>query len=721
MNLIEFIRLIRAHFLLLFTVPILMAGLTYWLVKDGDREYTTTSMIYTGLSTGVNIENMGESRRDQFVVNNSFENIINTIKSKETMREVGFRVLARVLLLKEADGDNINPKNFEKLKEWITPELRKQLVVPGNEEATFQRLTQAYKLGKPKEIQTLFNEDKTPFSLKVLSEIKAVRKGSSDMIELSYTLNDKGLCEQTLIRFLAVFMYKYKNLKVSETGNVVEFFENQLNAAKNDLQRVESTMKNFREQGQILNYYEQSKALAGKKEDITDEQSRLVGEMEAAENALKKLEEKLSFHREAFFQNKDLLDNQEAVAQLRATQPLGTQTTENPSYKKLMEEELKLKAGIENLYQRTHSTEGLELKPVLESWLENMILLEKNKSKSTVLAARMREIRSDYARFAPIGSDLSRLEREIGVYERAYIQILQDLNQAILKKQSIELSSKLNIVDQPVTVIQPSKKVVLVILSGIVGFVLVLALLIVMEVSDRTIKTSERAEVMTSLSVIGTFPVFTRQSLSETLLMHTLVGQMLAKLKVRINPVSTPILLLVSTQPQEGKTLWGERIQSYLAFAGAKVVFIRPEDSRLPKEPNTYLYPADMLISEVKNLSELANRTIDLAEYDYCLLELPALLSGNVPAALLRQAQVALLTVTANRSWKKADKKAIQMLHDLKMPVELLVNGVQNSSLENLLAEKEIDDLPWKRRLKRIFRLEFSRKEWQSNTKNNQI
>lgn len=719
MNLIEFIRLIRAHLLLLFTVPILMAGLTYWLVKDGDREYTTTSMIYTGLSTGVNIENTGESRRDQFVVNNSFENIINTIKSKETMREVSFRVLARVLLLKEADGDNINPKNFEKLKEWISPELRKKLVVPGNEEATFQRLTQAYKIGQPKEIQTLFNEDKTPFSLKVLSEIKAVRKGSSDMIELSYTLNDKGLCEQTLIRFLAVFMYKYKNLKVSETGNVVEFFENQLNAAKNDLQRVEGTMKDFREQGQILNYYEQSKALAGKKEDITDEQSRLVGEMEAAENALKKLEEKLSFHREAFFQNKDLLDNQDAVAQLRASQPLGGQSLENPSYKRLMEEELKLKAGIDELYQRTHSTEGLELKPVLDSWLENMILLEKNKSKSTVLASRMREIRSDYARFAPIGSDLARLEREIGVYERAYIQILQDLNQAILKKQSIELSSKLNIVDQPVTVIQPSKKVVLVILSGVVGFVLVLALLIVMEVSDQTIKTSERAEIMTSLSVIGTFPVFSRQSLSEKLLMHTLVGQMLAKLKVRINPTSTPILLLVSTQPQEGKTLWGERIQSYLAFAGANVLFVRPGD-KSPKEANTLVYPADKLISEIKSISELTNRSIDLTAYDYCLLELPALLSGNVPAALLRQAQVALLTVTANRSWKKADKKAIQMLHDLQMPVELLVNGVQNSSLENLLAETEIDDLPWKRRLKRIFRLEFSRKEWQSNLKNNQ-
>ena len=58
-------------------------------------------------------------------------------------------------------------------------------------------------------------------------------------------------------------------------------------------------------------------------------------------------------------------------------------------------------------------------------------------------------------------------------------------------------------------------------------------------------------------------------------------------------------------------------------------------------------------------------------------------------------------------------------LDSLNKKRKLIEEDILNEAY--LLAEKEIDDLPWKRRLKRIFRLEFSRKEWQSNTKNNQI
>ena len=177
MNLIEFIRLIKKNLLLLVFIPLVMVFATYFFTKNADREFTSTTMLYTGLATGFNIESTGETRKDQFVVNNSFENLLNTIRSRETLKEVGFRLIAECLALPKADGKYINPKTFEQLNEWFPKELRKGIVVANNPAATYQNLLLAYDSGQPRKIQELFNEAKTPFSLKTLNEMKAVRKG----------------------------------------------------------------------------------------------------------------------------------------------------------------------------------------------------------------------------------------------------------------------------------------------------------------------------------------------------------------------------------------------------------------------------------------------------------------------------------------------------------------------------------------------------------------
>ncbi|HLO46638.1 MAG TPA: hypothetical protein VK175_20010 [Leadbetterella sp.] len=720
MNLIEFLRLIRKNIILLIIIPLTMAVTTYFLTKNAEREFTSSAMIYTGLSTGFNIESTGESRKDQFVVNNSFENILNTIRSRETMREVSFKLLSEILTLKKADGKHVNPKTFEKLNDWIPANIRKNIVVTNNPQATYQNLQMAYENEHPKRIRELFNDQKSPFSLKNLSEIKAVRKGSSDMIEISYTLTDKGLCENTLKLFLEVFMVKYKGLKVSETGNVVEYFQDQLATAKKDLNLAEDRMKAFSEDGQIINYYEQTKALAGKKEDVTDEQSRLVGELDAADNALKKLEQKLAINRESFFKNTELLSQKEKIASL--TSEIAKNSL-NPSFssqedllKRVKQHEKSLSEGVRNLYERTHSTENVQIKNLLDSWLENMILVEKNRARVRVLDNRMSEIKRDYSRFAPLGSGLSRLEREIDVHERAYIQILHDLNTALLRKQNIELSSKLNVIDKPLTTELPSKKMMLVILSAIIGFVGILAGLVVLEISDQTIKTVERGIEMTGLDALGALPVISKSSAHHQQIAQTLIGQIVTNVKLKISPnhsgLSTPLLLLSSTQPLEGKTFVGNRIAEHLRKSGASVLLIQPGDiENTLFEQNKLTYPQTKYLSELKDISELISSWIDPNDYDYCLLELPSLLSGNVPTQILKNANISILTVAATRSWKKADRKAVQILQNYNLPVEILVNGVAWESLENQVSEKEMSNPRWKIALKRLFRLEFNKKE----------
>jgi hypothetical protein len=171
--------------------------------------------------------------------------------------------------------------------------------------------------------------------------------------------------------------------------------------------------------------------------------------------------------------------------------------------------------------------------------------------------------------------------------------------------------------------------------------------------------------------------------------------------------------LFSSTQVLEGKSFISEKVAEHLRKSGASVLLIVSGDTESTVLQNGKLiYPKSKYLSEMKNISELISSWIDPNDYDYCLLEIPPLLSGNVPTQLLQNANLSILTVSANRSWKKADKKAVQILETYHFPVEILVNGVSWDSLENQVSESEIKNPKWKSAIKRVFRLEFHNKEF---------
>lgn len=710
MDILDFIRLVKRNLVLLVMMPLFSGIITIFLTRKLDIAYTSTTVLYTGLATGFNIESTGEMRKDQFVVNNSFENLLNTIRSRETLKEVSFKLLADILA---ENNIELNDKTKESLSEWLNDPQFKKLTVPANAELTFQNLEKAYQNQSSSRLVELFNEAKTPFSLKLLSEIKATRKGSSDMIEISYMLTDRALSDRTLKYTLEVFMRRYKGLKQSETGNVVSYFQEQLATAKADLNQAEDRMKYFRENGQILNYYEQTKALAGKKEDITDERSRLAGELEAADNALLKLEQKLAINRDVFFKNNDLLAQRNKIAQLTSEIARTALNPERPTNEATLNEvknyENTLIDGVKKLYGRTHSTENIQVKSLLDSWLENMIMVEKNKARLKTLNGRLGEIKDDYERFAPLGSGLSRLEREINVHEKAYIQILHDLNLALLRKQNIELSSNLEVIDNPITLQQPGKRAMLVILASLMTVILIISTLVAAELFDQTIKTPQRAIQMIGLNSAGVFPFF--NTIKDSELLNTLAGQLNTNWRIAMPATSrTPVIMFTSTQNSEGKSFISDTIATHLRRNGANILSIQPtENTSTSFENNVVSYPKNKPLAELKSIKELTGPWIDLDAYDYCFLEIPALLSGNTPIHIFKEIDISILSVWAKRSWKPADKKALQILEKYNFPIAMVLNGVSKYAVENQIQEDEMEQGKFKATIKRMLRFEFQR------------
>ena len=117
-------------------------------------------------------------------------------------------------------------------------------------------------------VYNLLNFNSPHYSLNEISNINVQRIGSSDLVKLKYTSDDPGICQQTLFFFTKVCIKNYRNIKENSSDAVVKYFEFQVNQATQKLKTGEEKLLLFNKDNNIINYYEQSKAVAGAKEAL---------------------------------------------------------------------------------------------------------------------------------------------------------------------------------------------------------------------------------------------------------------------------------------------------------------------------------------------------------------------------------------------------------------------------------------------------------------------
>ena len=85
MTIIEFVRLILKHLVLLLVVPLLLGLMVIVLTMNPSYTFSSQTILYTGLATGSSIEM--DKKFNYQATNTAFDNLINIIKSRETQEE----------------------------------------------------------------------------------------------------------------------------------------------------------------------------------------------------------------------------------------------------------------------------------------------------------------------------------------------------------------------------------------------------------------------------------------------------------------------------------------------------------------------------------------------------------------------------------------------------------------------------------------------------------
>ena len=702
MSLFDFIRLLYRNALMVVFVPMVLAFTVFYFTRNQDKEYAASAMIYTGIASGFNIESGADQKLDYKAVNNAFDNLLLVIESRITMEEVSLRLIASHLILEKPTYGIIEAKAFNDLHTYFSEELKSK-VISEDEEETYQRLKALYELGNP-ELQQLINKGNSHWSLKRLSGISAKRNKSSDMVELANTSTDPGICQQTLVILLDVFTRRYKDLKQSETGDVVAYFEAELQKGKNNLNDAEDRLTEFRVKSRVINYVEQTKAIAFKKQNALEEFAMKKMNLKSTEAALVQIEEKLKIRENILGKNVEVLDKKNRLTEITGQLALlHAKTGEDSVFQQLTTEQNQLKKELERdleiLFSYSNTKEGLPSRQLLNDWLNNVVQLEKDKVIVSLYQSRLNDLDGEYDRFAPMGSTIARLEREIDVYEREYLEILHGLNMAKLRQQHIEMSSNVEILDEPQFPQEAlaSKRGLLIVASFMFGLFAVVASLLGGVLLDSSLKNPVKANKITGLEVAGVLPKIDARFEKKYDGMVPRLSSILAnkiKLEKHAQNLTEPILIVgLSTQQQEGKTTALSPLFQAVKASGETACLISPKSDQTIDDVDYFEYEITPNLSSFKALEDFTGQ--EVKGYDYIFLELPAWVEGHVPVQLVSDSDLILWTVRADRSWSVAYKSMLSDLEKLSAnKPQLILNGVKHYYLDQIIAE-----LPVKRSL----------------------
>lgn len=762
MKFIEFVKIVLKHKVVLVLVPLLFGALGVVLTSNQEKTFYSQTVLYTGIASGSSIEM--NKKFNYLAANNAFDNLINIVKSRDTQEEVAIRLLAQHLMLDGPKSTLISKEAYEELQEILPKEIKSYVVSTKNQqqkspterqsdyEATVLNLKKLMHTDNSNFVYSLLNFDNPYYSLEAISQVKAERMSSSDLIKLSYETDDPGICQQTLQIYTDVCISKYKDIKENGSDAVVKYFEAQLKQSEKKLKAIEQRLLKFNQDNNIINYYEQSKAVAIVKEDMNVAYRNNMAQLAGSKASAKRLAEKLQAQEIIQQKNAAIVSDKKQLGKLKFTIGMYEAKSSKDSstvsalrtfrkQAKALEDQIAKK--VNELYSLQNSKEGVPLSKTLPDWVDKIVNTEDLQAKLKVMNQQNKKLQAEFAKYAPAGAHLKRIEREIEVAEQEYLEILHGLNLAKLKFQDTQLSSNLKAVDAPYFPLKPnpSKRKLIVIAIVFVSGGLILFAILLMMFFDETLKNQEIATAKIGVPALGMLPKITMNSneIDQDKIVDRLKDSLVQNVRQITDKVAATkrpkIIVVFSTQQNEGKTVVAGNLARQLKEEGVSVRLLHHEHSIQGKQSKAsypWLYkllgypdpridqhhyflqnPTDFLTEEEFSPCQTTAQMHQLigsskAVLDCIIIELPSVLEHGFQSAIMAQSDLSILVSRANRLWSDADKNAMEKIKEVVGDkLRFVINGVQVEQVESVIGELPKKRTQSRRKLKRVLQFQF--------------
>ena len=670
---------------------LIITALVAYFSQFLEKKYTVTTSIYTGITSNTGLDD--ETRPDWQAVNNTYDNLVNLTKSRGTLENVSLKLLALNLMHGDPEIDNlyITANNYKKLIASVPEEIL--LLVDTTSLDKTVNLFKEYKYSDSRNyLHELFNGSSAFYSYNALSSIIIRRQGNSDLIEIAYTSTDPGITWNTVKLVSEELKYSYNNLRYQTANDIVKYYEEELKKLRVQLNKQENELTDYNVKNSVINYIEQTKAIAHSFADFENRYEETRRNYESSSSIIKNLEQYMDIRTKLVKSNEEFINTLAEVSRISGkiteietftSDEMLSKDQELVKYREeLRDAEKKIGLITNNINSYKESKEGLAIEGLVQEWLNQTLIQAKAQADLKVLNERKNDFADQYKNYSPIGTRINQQEREIHVTEQSYLEVLHALNMAKMKQKNLQLtSSNLNTISDASYPLfsDKGKRFLLVVAAFIGSIIFIIGLNLVIELLDRTLRDAERARRLTGMNILGAFTGRNSQ-LKYRGFVKTCNRISAAYACNRLTPYikkgDTLCINILSLEEKEGKTFISRYFQESWEELGFNVKYLRVGQ--------------DIPIDASLFMAEHIDKHIQLeSRPDILIVEYPSIQQYGVPSHLLGSSQVTLLVANACRVWKNSDTELVKYLRDITegTALYLYLNNATREAVEDFTGQ----------------------------------
>lgn len=499
MELGNFFKLLWKHKNLLVIIPLVTIIVSYFLVKNMADKYVSTAQIATGIvdqSRHLLDADPTGANKDQSIAH-EFSNLIEIMKLKTLVNQVSYKLILHDLT------DSVPFKPHSKLFNSMNPAARAHAV---------ELFTNKFKTMQP---LSYYNKDEDGLNELLRSmkyderslrkDLLIFRAEDSDFITVSYESDNPQLSAFVVNVLCSQFIDYYTNTVRKNETDAVNYLANLLDAKRDTLNKKTAELQDYKIRNGILNLEEQSKSLFDQIIVFNDRKQQAEKDVASYNGAIQKINSKFEPGERQYIEAKVSKYNQDVVNsqdQLHILTDRYVRSGFNPKLKPAIDSVANKLSEQINQTSDKYITNPLTAKDdLVKQKLTLEVTRDLAKYSIRSINSAVNDLNAKFRRLVPFDATVKTYNFDIDIASKEYLDVLNKYNQTNLQST---FSIKLRLAEAATPdAAEPSKKMILIILSGVVMFAICVIVLFGIFFMDDTIKEPGDLVKRTNLPLLG--------------------------------------------------------------------------------------------------------------------------------------------------------------------------------------------------------------------------
>ncbi len=699
----KFIQLLWRNRIIIIAIPLITVMITFYIVRNLPDTYSAPTQIATGIVDETQQMAFSDaSLLQESRVNQKFVNLIETMRSKSLIDQVSYQ-----LILHDLTSD----KPFKDKTILYTNGL--------NEDAIAHAIEVYTEKYKNREALNLRDPDQAGLAVvmgwmgydsgTILDGLSTYRLGASDFIHLDFESQNAELSAFVVNAIAREFIKDYTGLVKENQKASVDFLRNLMKIKSDTLEMRISQLAEYKIENRILDLSSQSLQVLNEISTYKNQQQETEKTMASLSGAIENIDKKFNPQDRKYAESVLVGANQDVLATRQEMQNLVDKYINNDfdeKYKKSIDSLQQIMTSKISNVNDKYIINPLNTKQnLIQQKLDLQLQYDLASFSLNSIKKHLQEISGKFNELVPHEAMITSMERDIDVVTKEYQELLAQYNQ-------ISMESAFPVKLRQVQIAMPgapnpSKKMLLVILSGIVSGAFCIMIFFAIFFFDNRIQDPYALALSTKYPVLGYLNLVGRSTMDLKGIWNNIHGtseikefkKQLRSTRFEVNKELAPtsgkgqILGITSINEGEGKTLISACIAYTYVMVNKKVLLIDGnfDTPSITKNSKTKIFFEDFLSTGAldslkfnsgimvmgnrggdKSLLEMANEETILERldqlrscFDIILIESPSLSSLNKAKEWILFTDKTLGVFEANQTLDLAKKQHIDYLASL--------------------------------------------------------